>query len=414
MGESPRRGWREKIEPGLYRSHSVSCPSSNDRREGRRCRCRFQIVVPGARPGTTRLVSMSGSLTDARNERRRRQGAKRPKPAPAREDTLDEFAGHYLRAKSAVLAPATIYTTEESFRLRVSPALGGLTLDEISRERVEVWVGQLVATASSGRMVTKTVEALRVILAAAVEWGRIPANPAAGLRLPPRESQHDQREERVIDRHQLNRLLHEGARNVRAETLFRAAGEAGLRRGEVIGLRWPDVNLPERRLEVRRSVWQMREAGGERREKSTKGRRSRRVAISETFAARLSDWYEKAVVSDGADAAGYVWPGRDGGPMAADSPGQLLARTLKRCGLITETGTPLVSFHGLRHSAGSIMLSCGVPLIVVSRQLGHANPHITATVYAHLLGDSELDRAASVFDAPNHAQTLRETLRGSS
>jgi integrase len=44
------------------------------------------------------------------------------------------------------------------------------------------------------------------------------------------------------------------------------------------------------------------------------------------------------------------------------------------------------------------MLSRGVPLIVVSRQLGHANPNITATIYAHLLGDSELDRAAEVFE----------------
>jgi len=71
----------------------------------------------------------------------------------------------------------------------------------------------------------------------------------------------------------------------------------------------------------------------------------------------------------------------------------------------------LVSFHGLRHSAGSIMLAAGVPLIVVSRQLGHANPQITATVYAHLLGDSELDRAAGVFEVPDPTGTMRETMR---
>jgi hypothetical protein len=53
------------------------------------------------------------------------------------------------------------------------------------------------------------------------------------------------------------------------------------------------------------------------------------------------------------------------------------------------------------------MLSAGVPLIVVSRQLGHAKPQITATVYAHLLGDSELDRAAGVFEAPDPTRTMR-------
>lgn len=60
----------------------------------------------------------------------------------------------------------------------------------------------------------------------------------------------------------------------------------------------------------------------------------------------------------------------------------------------------IVTFHGLRHTAASIMLGRGVPLLVVSRQLGHANPHITATVYAHLLADEQLDAAAAAFDEP--------------
>ncbi len=57
------------------------------------------------------------------------------------------------------------------------------------------------------------------------------------------------------------------------------------------------------------------------------------------------------------------------------------------------------------------MLARGVPLIVVSRQLGHANPNITAQVYAHLLSDSQLDDAAAVFDPAPATETLRDTLR---
>jgi 4-aminobutyrate aminotransferase-like enzyme len=58
------------------------------------------------------------------------------------------------------------------------------------------------------------------------------------------------------------------------------------------------------------------------------------------------------------------------------------------------------------------MLGRGVPLIVVSRQLGHANPHITAAVYAHLVNEEQqLDAAAAAFDAHTSADTLRETLR---
>jgi integrase len=63
---------------------------------------------------------------------------------------------------------------------------------------------------------------------------------------------------RLVREDQLEALFDLGARDVRTETMFRAAGEAGLREGEVIGLRWPDVDLAARRLHLRRSVWEQR------------------------------------------------------------------------------------------------------------------------------------------------------------
>jgi integrase len=400
MADAARRGWRERIEPGLYRSHRLACPSSRHHRGGRRCGCPWQLVVPGARPGDTRLVAFAGTAREARAERRRLLAAGRPEPVahrpPVEPATLDEFTGDYLRARSAVLAPHTIAGTETEYRLRISPVLGQLRLEEITRERVEVWLAALVTTASSRRMVVQTVAALRGILAAAVEWGRLPANPAARLRLPAEETHREQAAERVLDEEQLRRLLAAGTRSPRIETMLRAAGEGGLRRGELIGLRWPDVDLSARRLDVRRSVWQV---AGEKGEKTAKGRRARRVAISETFAGRLSAWYSASVVEGGADAAGYVWPGRRGQPMDAHTPTQATARALAQAGLIDDAGRPLVTLHGLRHSCGSILLARGVPLIVVSRHLGHADPNVTAKVYAHLLNDAQLDQAARVFDA---------------
>jgi integrase len=145
------------------------------------------------------------------------------------------------------------------------------------------------------------------------------------------------------------------------------------------------------RLVVRRSV---SDVHGIRQERTTKGKRSRRVAISEGFAERLA-WWKAACGAD--RATGYVWPGRDGNPMNAHSPNQSLARVLRGAGLVDTDEVPLVTPHGLRHTAASLMLAAGVPLIVVSRQLGHANPNVTAQVYAHLLADSQLDKAAAAF-----------------
>ena len=197
--------------------------------------------------------------------------------------------------------------------------------------------------------------------------------------------------------------------------MLRAAGEAGLRRGEIIGLRWPDVDLAARRIELRRQVVQelLPDGGGHRKvESATKGGRARRVALSATFSERLADWYAESVVEGGADASGYVWPGRGGGPMHNGSLGQAVERACIRAGLVDEAGKALVSPHRLRHSAASVMLAQRVPLTVVAAQLGHANPAITASVYAHLVDDRDLDLAARAFEAPSVTRTMGETMGG--
>ena len=135
----------------------------------------------------------------------------------------------------------------------------------------------------------------------------------------------------------------------------------------------------------------------QRGEKTVKGRRSRKVAISEATAALFADWYAESVTRGDADPRGYVWPGSGGGPLHAHSPTHAVKRATTRAGLVDEDGKPLVSLHGLRHTCGSILSARGVPLIVVSRHLGHADPNSTAHVYAHLLSDTQVEQAAAVF-----------------
>jgi integrase len=389
-------GWRERIEPGIYRAHRVACPASRDHRAGRRCACSFQILVPGKVPGRTKMLTIHGTVTEARAVKRRLQAQGRPQvPRDEHPDeTLDVFAARYLRAKSATFSPHTIKSIETEYRLRIAPTLGPLCLSQITRERVELWLAELVGRASSRRMVTQGVATLRMILSTAVSWGRIATNPAARLRLPAPETQVRQRVERVLTEAQLATLYRDGPGTLRIATMLRAAAEGGLRRGEIIGLRWDDVDLAGRRIHVRRSVWHV---DGKVGEKTVKGRRSRKVAISEATARLVADWHDESVTRGGADPQGYVWPGRRRGPMHAHAPTHAVMRAMARAGLVDKDGKPLVSLHGLRHTCGSILLARGVPLIVVSRHLGHADPNITARVYAHLLSETQLDEAAEVF-----------------
>jgi integrase len=161
------------------------------------------------------------------------------------------------------------------------------------------------------------------------------------------------------------------------------------------------VVLDERRIEIKRAVWQGHPGQGRsasKHEKPTKSRKARRVATSSRLAEELASWYAESVETGGADPGGYVWPGKAGQAMDDCASHHLLRRAQARAERVDDLGKPLVTFHGLRHTAASIMLSRDVPLIVVSRQLGHANPHITATIYARLLSGSELDLAARAFE----------------
>lgn len=401
MEVRPTVGWRERAARGIYRRHALSCPASENRVPGRRCACPFQIQVPAAPPARSRTVTVQGTLAEARAERHRLLGAGRPEPAPDRDPdlgTLDEVAGRYLKVRSATLAPNTIATTERHYLARVSPRLGHRSLEQIDRRRVEGWLSDLVAAGASRSMVIGSVAALRTILSAAVEWGLIERNPAMGLRLPAPETHNAAAVERVLTPAQLARLIGEGCPTVRSRSMISLAAETGLRRGEVIGLRWGDVDLGTGWLRVRRSVSQTPDGkgGSVKVERTTKGRKARRVKLSASLAATLGEWFAESVVSGGADAVGRVWPGRGGEPLDAGSPGQLLARALERAGLVEPGEAPPVTFHGLRHTCASILLGAGVPLIVVSRHLGHANPNITATVYAHLLSDAQLADAGEV------------------
>jgi threonine/homoserine/homoserine lactone efflux protein len=99
-------------------------------------------------------------------------------------------------------------------------------------------------------------------------------------------------------------LAHAGT--LRDRSILRTAVEAGLRRGELLGLRWSSVRLPERRLISERAVWQA--PGGERVEQLPKGGREHRAAISADLAAELAAWYAESVVAAGGMATGVlIW-----------------------------------------------------------------------------------------------------------
>lgn len=402
-----RRGWRETIEPGLYRSHRVHCPSSDDRRTGRRCRCPFQVKVPGVEPGSTRMVTVAGSVSEARAERRRLLAAGRPDTQAAEpvRRVLHDLARDWFSAGEPRWSPGTLALREHAYRQRIAPRFADARLVDLTRVAIEAWAAELIAAGHGRRAVEIAVQTLRAMLSVAMDAGMVAANPAARVRLPPAPPPERTPADRVVDLAGAERLR-AACHSARQETIIRAMVEGGLRRGEVCGLAWPDVRLDERRIIVRQAVYQNAAVG--KIVRSTKTARVGRVPISDEFVERLKDWHAESVGRAGADASGFVWPGRDGGPMSPSSVTHLVAKVGKRAGLVDAKGRHVAHGHGLRHSAGSIALSEGVPLTVVAATLRHSRPSFTAQRYSHLLGDAELDRFASA----HSTRTVRETVRG--
>jgi integrase len=141
---------------------------------------------------------------------------------------------------------------------------------------------------------------MRSILTTAVLWGHIEANAATNLRLPKRASIAAEAVRRVLNQDEIPRLL-AAAGSLRNETMLRMAVEVGLRKGEIIGLRWADVDLEARRIRVSRSVWQ---GAGGKFEHTPKNGRSRMVAIGAQLAEQLGSLYSADVIDRGADATG--------------------------------------------------------------------------------------------------------------
>jgi integrase len=406
MSTTSRRGWRERLETGVYRSHRLACPSSSDRRPGRRCACPYDVAAPTG-TGRSKWITVDGTLADARKARARAQATVGTASAErsGQDETLRTFAARWLRTRSADLRPATLAIYNRQYRVRIDPHLGHRTLEELTRSRVQEWIAALLRTDPRRRSIELAVGTLSTMLSAAVEDGVLLANPAKNVRMP-RRAAKPRGAERVLTREQAELVLaHAGS--LRNETILRVMLEAGLRRGEAIGLRWPQVDLPGCRITVSRSVWQGAE--GERVEHVPKGGRTHVAAVSADLSARLADWLRESVIDAGADAEGLVWPGEDGRALAATSVVRIVYRAQKRAGLLDADKKALVTAHGLRHTAASTALAAGVPLLVVSRQLGHSDQIVTARHYSHLLADEQLDAFAAAQGPRQLAGDLRGT-----
>lgn len=234
---------------------------------------------------------------------------------------------------------------------------------------------------------------LSAVLSRAVKWGYIDKNPATLVELPSIAG----RQANYLDEQDVKRLF-ELLKDepVKWRTLISFAVLSGLRRGELAGLRWEDVNFADCTITIQQTGNYVPGEGiftdTPKTRKSSRPLKLSRVAFLLLHDYKLWQEEQKEAFGDAwKDQDGRVFTSDDGAPLMPDSITTWFRKFIKRSGL------PKVTLHGLRHTYASLMIADGVPLVAVSKQLGHAQPSTTANIYAHAIAAAEA-KAAQTFD----------------
>ena len=231
------------------------------------------------------------------------------------------------------------------------------------------------------------------VLSKAAKWGYIKDNPAAKTDLP---SLGD-RSATYLDEDDARKLLELlQDEPIKWRTLITFDLLSGLRRSELLGLRWEDVNIDTQTIAVRQT-WNYTPRKGTYAStpKTSKSRRPlklpRSVFLLLLEYQRWQDEQRCAMGDAWEDIDGRVFTTELGAPIFPDSITAWFSKFIARSGL------PKVTVHSLRHTYASLMIADGTPLVVVSKALGHAQPSTTANIYAHVIASAEA-KAMETFD----------------
>ena len=312
---------------------------------------------------------------------------------------LGEFLEQWLRdyATSAV-SPTTLRCYQGIVKHIALSFLGLTPLPRLAPQAIQSFLAKKLEEGLSSTTVRHIYALLHGALGHAVKWGLIPRNPCDFVD-PPRRRQAEMR---VWDEEQVRLFLAEARRSSRYYVLYLAAILTGMRQGELLGLRWQDVDLTLGIASVRQTFYPL--YGSKQRSKQVqllfkepKSAKSRRtIALPPTLVEELHKVreeqarYREAFGSAYADY-GLVFCQPNGKPLNANN---IVKRDFRR--VIERAGLPRIRFHDLRHCHATHLLRQGVHPKVVQERLGHATTAFTLAVYSHVLPGMQEEAARRI------------------
>jgi integrase len=294
----------------------------------------------------------------------------------------------WLPGLRAQVRPSTWAEHRSKVEVHLAPALGHVPLQRLGPGHLNTLYADLLERGLSARTVLHVHATIRRALADATRWGLVPRNVAL-LASPPRPARTELQVWTAADLRGF--LAH--VQGDRLYALWLLAASTGMRRGEVLGLQWPDVDLARARVGVRRSLVTVGHQVVVSEPKTAKGRRS--VALDPATVATLKAWRrhqtaERLAWGPAWTDAGLVFTREDGRPLHPRE----VTRAFTRHVLAAEL--PIIRLHDLRHTHATLALAAGVHPKIVQERLGHANIAITLDTYSHAVPALEEQAARTV------------------
>jgi integrase len=326
-------------------------------------RCLGPKRIPSTREGLTRA--------QAERELRRRMAEERAPTAPGERLTMGEVGRRYLKHLEARgRKRATVVGVEMALRVHLVPFFADQRLDKILSADVEDLIVLMQRRSLSAKSIRTYVGTLSAIFnyAAAPQRRWAAHNPVNGVELPPRQDCEDIR---FLDPDEVLLLadaVPEGPYRLIDRALYTTAAMTGLRQGELIALRWRDVDWPAARIRVRQS-YVLGQFG------TPKSRRSTRsVPMADRVAGELDRLY-RAAGDPGDDDLVFAGP-FSAGPLSKPAILRRFRKALTAANLDT-----MRRFHDLRHTFGTAVAAAGVPMRTLQEWMGHKDI-ATTQIYA--------------------------------
>ena len=315
--------------------------------------------------------------------------------APSQQSVAEFLASWLQDVAQPNVRPRTALRYEQFVRIQIAPHIGSVRLTKLTPQHL-VRLYRTLSTDLSPRSVNHVHRCLHSALETAVRWGIVARN-VCDLVDPPRVPRVEMRSLSL----EQSRALLLAAQGDPLEALYSLALTTGMRQGELLGLKWQDVDLASGRVQVRRTLARVTGKGWvESEPKSAAGTRTVRLVSPVVSALQR----HRSAQLEGRLRAGSEWDDRDlvfcnlfGRPIEITN---LTTRSFRP--LLERAGLPQIRFHDLRHSAASLLLLLDSHPRIVQEVLGHSSVNLTLGTYSHVqrgLHDDALDKLGdALFD----------------